>query len=165
MLVAMWNCHSWWLYVSSNVKCHSGLLDVSTGGVHWPHRFICQVLCTGIQGISALVLGSPLAKEGCLPNLSSLAVLLWYWGVSRGLHLTWLYNANWLYYPYSQIKWNSHLFLKSKMAAKSSHNIYPMMHLGGRSVSRSRSTSSNCHSWPLDVNSNVKLPFLTTRCQ
>ena len=23
----------------------------------------------------------------------------------------------------------------------------------------------NCHSWPLDVSSNVKLPFLTTRCQ
>ena len=22
----------------------------------------------------------------------------------------------------------------------------------------------NCHSWPLDVSSNVKLPFLTTRC-
>ena len=23
---------------------------------------------------------------------------------------------------------------------------------------------SNCHSWPQDVSSNVKLPFLTTRC-
>ena len=23
----------------------------------------------------------------------------------------------------------------------------------------------NCHSWPLDVSSNVKLPFLTTRCK
>ena len=23
----------------------------------------------------------------------------------------------------------------------------------------------NCHSWPLDVSSNVKLSFLTTRCQ
>ena len=23
----------------------------------------------------------------------------------------------------------------------------------------------NCHSWPLHVSSNVKLPFLTTRCQ
>ena len=72
-----------------------------------------------------------------------------------------------VYYPnYSQIRGNSHLFLKNpKWLPNMSHNIYPMMHLGGRSASRSWRRSANCHSWPLHVSSNVKLPFLTTRCQ
>ena len=68
-----------------------------------------------------------------------------------------------VYYPnYSEIKGNSHLFLKNpKWLSNTSHNIYPMMHLWGRSADR----SANCHSWPQDASNNVKLPFWTTRCQ
>ena len=46
-------------------------------------RFICQVLCTGIQGISALVLGGPLANIGSSVKFCVLvfkASLLWYQG-------------------------------------------------------------------------------------
>ena len=87
MWVAMWNCHSWPLDVSSNVKLP-----------FWTTR--CQ-----------------------------------YWGVDLLADL-----------PIA--------ILDHKMSVP-----------GGRSAGRSRGRSANCHSWPLDVSSNVKLPFLTTRCQ
>ena len=48
MLVAMWNCHSWPLDVSSNVK-----LPFCIRGSICQNVFMCQVLCTGIQGIHA----------------------------------------------------------------------------------------------------------------
>ena len=54
-------------------------------------------------------------------------------GVFRGLHLTCLYNANWLFTTQiiQKITGNSHLFLKNpKWLPNLSHNIYPMMHLG-----------------------------------
>ena len=53
------------------------------GGSIGQSRLICQVLCTGIQGISALVVGGPLAKVGSSAKLCVLvckASLLWYWG-------------------------------------------------------------------------------------
>ena len=46
-------------------------------------RFICQFLCTGMQGISALVLGGPLAKVGSSAKFCVLVFkesLLWYQG-------------------------------------------------------------------------------------
>ena len=36
----------------------------SFGGPISQSRFVCQFLCTGIQGISALLPGGPLAKVG-----------------------------------------------------------------------------------------------------
>ena len=50
MAVAMWNCHS-------------GPLDVSTGGSIGQCRFICQVLCTGIQGFSVLLPGGSISQS------------------------------------------------------------------------------------------------------
>ena len=44
MSVAVWNCHS------------------ALGGSISQSRFICQVVCTGIQGISTWLLGGPSAK-------------------------------------------------------------------------------------------------------
>ena len=50
-------------------------------------RFICQVLCTGIHTISALVLRGPLAKVGSSAKFCVVACkssLLWYWGGAIG---------------------------------------------------------------------------------
>ena len=41
----------------------------SLGGSICQSMFICQVLCTGIQGIYALLIGGLSAKVGCLPSL------------------------------------------------------------------------------------------------
>ena len=58
------------------------------------------------------------------------------------------------YSNYSEIKENSHLFLKNpKWLPNTSHNIYPIMHLWG-----DRSASWSAYM-------KVKLPFLATRCQ
>ena len=51
----------------------------------YQHRFICQVLCTGIQGISALVplVGGPMANVGSSAKFCVLvfkASLLWFGG-------------------------------------------------------------------------------------
>ena len=58
------------------------------------------------------------------------------------------------YSNYSEIKENSHLFLKNpKWLPNTSHNIYPIMHLWGIDL-------------PVDLLIwNLKLPFLATRCQ
>ena len=108
MSVAMWNCHSWPLDVSSSVKlpfsicggpsakvCSSAKFGVvvfkvsilnSVGGPSAKVGFVCQFLCTGIQGISALFpRGSPLAKVGssaklCVPVFKVLSAQF-PWGV------------------------------------------------------------------------------------
>ena len=54
--------------------------------------------------------------------------------VSRGLHLTWLYNANWLFttliiQKYKEIPTFSWRIQNGWQ--DTSYNIYPMMHLGG----------------------------------
>ena len=57
---------------------------MGTGGSIGQNRVICQVLCTGIEGISALVLGrGPLAKVGSSANFCVVvfkASLAWYLG-------------------------------------------------------------------------------------
>ena len=42
----------------------ASILDSLGGGPSAKVCFVCQVLCTGIQGISALLMGGPLAKVG-----------------------------------------------------------------------------------------------------
>ena len=72
--------------------------------------FICQVLCTSIEGIYALQQGGPSAKISFNNNITYhtwqisaliVEILIGIWGcfggVKGGLHLTWLYNANWLF--------------------------------------------------------------------
>ena len=101
--------------------------------------FICQVLCTGMQG------------KYHLSELKSLIVIwvvfLGGLGVLRGLHLTSLQCWLAVYYPnYSEITGNSHLFWKNpKWLPNLSHNIYPMMHLGvgDKSARRSAKISFN----------------------
>ena len=63
------------VHLPSFMYWYSRYLCSGTGGSISQSRFICQVLCTGIQGISALVLGEHWPKKVHLPNLSSLAVL------------------------------------------------------------------------------------------
>ena len=49
-------------------------------------RFICHVVYSGMQGISALVLGGTLAKVGSSAKFCVLvfkAFVLWYWGVHQ----------------------------------------------------------------------------------
>ena len=53
-------------------------------------RLICHIVCTGMQGISALILGGgcPLAKVGSSAKFCVLvfkASLLWYWGMGGPL--------------------------------------------------------------------------------
>ena len=51
-------------------------------------RVICQVLCSGIQVISPLVLGGPLTKAGSSAKFGVLVFnspLLWHWGVPLAL--------------------------------------------------------------------------------
>ena len=57
------------------------------------------------------------------------------------------------YSNHSEIKENSHLFLKNpKWLPNTSHNIYPIMHLWGIDLPVDLLIWNwNCHSWPLDV--------------
>ena len=80
MSVARWNCHSWPQDVSSSVNCHSafvwgsicqsmliyqGISPLYLGESSSQSMSVCQVVCTGIQGISPLYLwGDPSGKEG-----------------------------------------------------------------------------------------------------
>ena len=89
-------------------------------------------------------------------------------GSVEGLHLTWLYSANWLYTTLIIQKWKEIPTFSWRI--QNGCQIHPIIYIpwciwGDRSVGSSWGRSANCHSWPLDVNSNVKLPFLTTRCQ
>ena len=140
------------------------MLD-SLGGSISKSRFICQFWCTGIQGISAHSQGGPSAKISFNNNITYYTWQIWaliveicnchVWqcfggasgvlGHQGGLHLTWLYNAETVYYPnYSQIRGNSHLFLKNpKWLPNTSHNIYPMMHCWGWGTSAGRSARSD----------------------
>ena len=98
----------------------------SLGGSICQSMFICQVLCTGIHG------------KYHLSEMISRFIVIWgvFWGVSRGLHMTWLYSANWLFTTphYSEKKGNSHPFLKNpKWLPNTSHNIYPHDAFGGGS--------------------------------
>ena len=65
MSVTMWNCHSWPLDVSSNVKLPFLTTRCQYGGSVCQSMFVCQVWCSGIQGIySWLTEGGQLAKVG-----------------------------------------------------------------------------------------------------
>ena len=76
--------------VGSSAKFCVLVFKASVLWYHWGEgsisqsRFVCQVLCTGIEGISALLPGGPLAKEGSSAKFCVLvfkASLLWYhWG-------------------------------------------------------------------------------------
>ena len=167
MSVAMWNCYSWPLNGNSNFKATilnslgSPLAQVGSSakfgvlifkasllyylggpsakvclfatfcvllfrafllyyqGSIGQSRFLCQFWCTGIQGISGLLPG--------------------------GLHLTWLYNANWLFTTLIIQKSEEIPTFpeESKWLPNTSHNIYLMMHLGGRSARISAKISFN----------------------
>ena len=71
--------------VICKVLC-SGIQGISAlvlGGSISQSRFICQVLCSGMQVISVLVLGGPLAKVGSSAKFCVVVCkssLFWYWG-------------------------------------------------------------------------------------
>ena len=73
----------WWM-----LEQYASHLCSGTGGSIGQNRFICQVLCSGIQGISSLLMGGSWKKtigqsrficQVCV--LVFKASLLWYWGV------------------------------------------------------------------------------------
>ena len=113
-----------------------------------------------------------------LSELKSFILIL---GVFEGvLHLTWLYNANWLFTTQIIQKWRQfHLFLKNpKWLPNISHNIYPIMHLWGVDLPvdmliwnlklsfLATRYQTNGVDVPVDVLIwNLKLPFLATGCQ
>ena len=162
MSVAMWKYHFWLLDVSSSVK--SAKVGSSAN--------------FGILVIKASLfyyLGGPSAKV-CLSAkfcvLVFKAAMLYSWGVllaKEGLSAKFgvvVFKAFLLYYPGGSIGQSRFVCwlwctgidgIYALLLGRTSHNIYLMMHLGGR--------SPNFYSWPLDVSSNMKLPFLTTRCQ
>ena len=102
-----------------SVCCYSEHFCSITRGSIGQSRFLCQFWCTGIQGISGLLPG--------------------------GLHLTWLYNVNWLFTTLIIQKSEEIPTFpeESKWLPNTSHNIYLMMHLGGRSARISAKISFN----------------------
>ena len=89
----------------------ASMLDLLGGSIS-QSRFVCQVWCSSIQGIYAwFTAGCPSAKVCSSAKFCALVfkanITCQSWnlllsfggvlGVSRGLNLTWLYNANWLF--------------------------------------------------------------------
>ena len=154
MSVAMWNCHSWPLDVSSigkvglSIKCgvavfKTSILDSlgspsakvgssakfgvavfkvsilnSLDGEGGPSAKVGSSAKFGVAVFKASILHSqggegPSAKISFNNNITyytwqmwaliveccncHVGVLWWCWGMSSGLHLTWLYSANWLF--------------------------------------------------------------------
>ena len=168
--LAMWNCRSWPPDVINNLSVYfiSNLVlvtsCVSTGG-----RSICLLYIYALY----LILewhwfGVPVCKAAILEN----------WGGWGGVYLPYIYMYCMIY------KWHSFgvPVCKASMFARlgglSASYIYVLYwiykwHWFGVLVCKAsmlnRQEGSvakwNCHSWPLDVSSNVKLPFLTTKCK
>ena len=179
MSVAVWNCQSW-------------ELNVSTGGI-----YLTAYLGTSSKNFDSYLI------------LVMSSVKFWSWGVgyiwqliwvphlkiwthmwSWSLHLTryggyiwqliwvlhlkiWTHISSWLLHltSYGGYIWPSWaLHLKSWPAKMSCNNniTYYTWQIWALIVEISVIITVamwECHSWPLDVSSNVKLPFLTTRCQ
>ena len=107
-----------------------------------------------------------------------------FWGgleVSRGLHMTWLYNANWLFTTLIIQKSEEFPIFSWRIQNGCQIHpiiyipwciwgVYPLADLGVdlliAILDHKMSVAMwNCHSWPLDVSCSMKLPLLTTRCQ
>ena len=97
-----------YVYLPSFVYWYSRQLCSIHGGFFCQRRFVCQVWCSGIQGISALLPRGAIGQSrfvcwlwctgidgiyALLPGVFQVCQ-----GVSKGLHLTWLYNADWLFF-------------------------------------------------------------------
>ena len=192
MSVAMWNCHTWPLDVSSSVKLsvlktqcqHWGDISHSLSGYliqkFWlifdlGHVF-CQVLELGGGVYLTAYLGA--SSENWTHMWSWSLHLTRYggyiWQLIWVLHLKiWTHISSWLLHltSYGGYIWPSWaLHLKSwpaKMSCKNNITYYTwqIWALIIETLVIFSVAMWYCHSWPLDVSSNMKLLFLTTRCQ
>ena len=64
MSVAMYNCHSWLLDVSSNVKLPFWTTRCQYWGSISQSKFVCQVWCSVLKASILDLLGGPSAKVG-----------------------------------------------------------------------------------------------------
>ena len=191
MSVAIWNCHSLSLDVSSNMKlpfltttcqwqceiaipdhymsvvmwnCHAWQLDVSTGGVYLNLNTSSENLGLSVnfiwnwRGISDSLSRNCNWKFELTSHLGHFT-----WQVSGGYIWIWtLHLKIWIsvctsFETEGGISDSSfgYCIWKFELTSHLGHFIWQF--LWGELW--------NCHSWPVDVSSNVKLPFLTTRCQ
>ena len=136
MSVAMWNCQSW-------------ELNVSTRGYIWQPFW-------GLHLTSDL--GHFIWQVGRYNWL-----LIWV------LHLTsHLGHFIWQMWGYIWLSWTLHLEPWPAKMCLNNNIAYNIWKIWGLMIEISVAMSVamwNCHSWPLEVSSSVKLLMLTTRCQ
>ena len=151
MSVAMWNWHSWPLDSVAMWNCQSRELNVRTGGVYLKamlgtssHIWSWSLHLTSWRGI-------PDCLSGVLHLTSHL--VLFFWHIWVGVYLIEVNTAS------------ANLTCQNVLEQQ-----YCILHLANMrphdEISVAMSVAMwNCQSWPLDDSSNVKLAFLTTRCQ
>ena len=193
MSVAMWNCHSWPLDFSSSVKLsvlkiqcqHWGDISHRLSGYliqkFWLISDLGHVICQVLELGGGVYLTAYLGTSS--ENLNSHVILVtssdqvmggYIWQLIWVFHLKiWTHISSWLLHLtiYGGFFWPSWaLHLKSwpaKMSCKNNITYYTLQ-IWALIVEISVIISVAmwyCPCWPLDVSSNVKLPFLTTRCQ
>ena len=160
MSVAIWNCHTWPLVVSSSVKL-SGLRtqcqhwgDIShslSGYLIWKSELTCDPGHFIWQGMEGYI-----------------------WQLIWVLHLKiWTHISSWLlhltsYVGYIWPSWALHLkSWPAKMSCKNNITYYTWQ-IWALIVEISVIISLTmwyCPCWPLDVSINVEMPSLTIRCQ
>ena len=146
MSVAMWNCHSWPLDVSNDVK----LLGFQPLGCQFVTLSFLRVM------YEIAFLTTRLYNVKLLFLTTRLSVMMWNchsWprDVKQWAPITIPENYMCMLHLKLYICWPA----RCQLAMWNCHS-WPL------DVSNAM---WNGHSWPLDVSSNVKLPFLTTRCQ
>ena len=176
---SMWNCHSWPLHVSSNVKlpcltirCQYRECISECEHFIWKLGSQCE-LHFKLGGGVYLTAYLGTASENLNSHLILVSSSDKFWGcISKSEHFIWKFGSQCelhlklggvyltAYLRTASENLNSHLILVT-----SSNNFWRGK-LWNCHIDHQMSVAIwNCHSWPLHVGSNVKLPFLTTTCQ
>ena len=172
MSVAMWNCHSWPQHVSSNVK-----LPFLTSRYQQQCKIASlENLMSAPGGLSDSLSGYFTQKFWLISDLGHFICQVpggYIWQLIWVPHLKiWTHIWSWSLHPtnYGGISDLVEHFIWKWLAKMSFNNnisyyIWQMLALIVEISVAMSVTMWNCHSWPVDVSSNVKLPFLTSRCQ
>ena len=197
MSVAMLNCQSWQLDVSTRGVYLIAYLGTPSHILYWSLHLTSSVgggISDSWSGyiISHLILvtSSDKFSGGISDSLSGyfishLILVTFIWQLPAGcwgrLHLTWLYNANWMLT--NLIIQKKKEILNFSWRIQNDCQIHPIIYIPWciwrvdlpedlgvdlliAILDHLMSVAMwNCHSWWLDISSNVKLPFLMTRYQ
>ena len=149
MSVAMWNWHSWPLDISSSVKLPVQRTQFRTRGYIWQPFWVLHFTSD---------LGHFILQVGGITDC------LFGYFIS---HLI-LVTSSDKFGRYIWLRWTLHLQTWPAKMCLNNNIAYYMWQIWGLMIEISVAMSVamwNCQSWPLDDSSNVKLAFLTTRCQ